>query len=190
MFGAHRGVDAAAHPPSSFQTHEAGIDRLDKVVKDAVCDVLMEVPFISEGPHVELERLQFEVLFIGDVVENQRGKVRLAGERAQAGEFRNFHVNEVVALGVGIVENLKIAAGCGRHSLWLRRRLKKQSGIGKGEKRPQAAMKNLPAKILQSFHYRRVIIEKDLCAPKVVRACRALPEKIQAKYMRQSRSRA
>jgi hypothetical protein len=52
-----------------------------------------EAAFVAERPDVQLEALEFDAGLFRDVVENQRGEVGLAGFRAQAGEFGNFHVD-------------------------------------------------------------------------------------------------
>jgi len=48
----------------------------------------LEMAFVAERPHIQLEAFQFDAFLIRDVVEDQRGEVGLAGLGARAGELR------------------------------------------------------------------------------------------------------
>ena len=73
------GKDAAAHVEFCGQPHEARLDGRDQVVQDAVGDVFVEVPFVTERPDVEFEAFQFDTGLVGDVIEDQGGEIGLAG---------------------------------------------------------------------------------------------------------------
>ena len=115
VFGDHIGENAAAHVELGGEAHEARLGRGDQVVEDAVGDVLVEVAFLAERPHVELQALQFDALLVGDVVEDQRREIRLAGFGAQAGEFRDLHMDMVVALRVRVREGFQRFQGVCAH---------------------------------------------------------------------------
>ncbi len=88
------------------QAHETGLGGGDQVVQHAVGHVLVEMPFVAERPDIQLQALQFHAFLVGDVIQDQGGEIRLAGLGAQAGEFRDFHVDVVIALGLRIGKSL------------------------------------------------------------------------------------
>lgn len=97
-FGNDIGEYAAAHVELGGQAHEARRGGGDQVVENAIGDGFVESALVAVGPNVELETLQFDAGLVRDVIENQRREIGLAGHRAQAGEFRNLHVNVKVAV--------------------------------------------------------------------------------------------
>ncbi len=115
VLGDNVGEDAAAHVELGGEPHEAGLGRLDQIVEDAVGDVLVEVTFLAETPHVELQALQFDAGLVGNVVKDQRGEIRLPGLGAKTREFRDFHVNMKVTFSFGVGEGFQGLAGRGRH---------------------------------------------------------------------------
>jgi len=115
VLGDDVGENAAAHVELRGQAHEARIAGAHQVVEDAIGDVFVEMPFLAERPDVELEALQLHATLVGDVIEIQGGEIRLAGFRAQAGEFRDFHMDVVIAAGIRVVEGFQGFAGQGRH---------------------------------------------------------------------------
>jgi uncharacterized repeat protein (TIGR01451 family) len=120
VFGHHIGEDAAAHVELGGQPHEARIGGPHQIVEDAVGDVLVEVAFLAERPHVQLEALQFDAALVRDVVQIQGGEVRLAGLRAQAGEFGDFHVDVVIPIRLGVVEGFQGFAWLAGHGAALK----------------------------------------------------------------------
>src|SRR5690606_18080186 len=78
--------------------------------------------FVAVGPDIELEAFQLHAFPVRDVVQIQDREIRLAGHRAQAGELRNFHMNQEIALGRGVRKMLQFGAGLRGHFayLWLR----------------------------------------------------------------------
>ena len=93
VFGDDCGKDAAADIEAGRQPHVAWFRRACQVVKDAVGHVLVETAGVAEGPDVELQAFQLDAGPGRDVIENQRREVRLSGFWAQAGKFRDFHVD-------------------------------------------------------------------------------------------------
>ena len=100
------GINAAANVEFRPQAHEARGGGGDQVIEDPVGDVLVERTFIPVRPHIELERFQLHARAVGHIVERQHGEVRLSGNRAEAREFRYFHVDAEVASRGRIWESL------------------------------------------------------------------------------------
>jgi len=65
----------------------------------------VEGALVAVRPHVELERLELQVLLCRDVVKREVGKVRLTGEWAQASELRDLDMDAIVPSGFGIGES-------------------------------------------------------------------------------------
>jgi hypothetical protein len=57
---------------------------------------------VAEAAEIKLERFRFEKPFFRHVVDHEVGEVRLAGDRAERGEFRRGEARDVVGVGVGI----------------------------------------------------------------------------------------
>src|SRR5688500_14306888 len=105
--------DAAAHVPAGGEPHEARLRGGHQVVQDAVGDGLVEGALVAVRPDVELEALQLDAGLLRDVVEGEDREVRLAGLGAQAGEFRDRHVDQEIAARLRVGEGLEILAGLG-----------------------------------------------------------------------------
>ena len=115
MLGHDVGEDAAAHVEFCRETHETRLSSSNQIIQNAVGHVFVEMAFLTERPHVQLEAFQFNAILVGDVIQDQRGEIRLAGFRTQAGEFRNFHVDVVIALRLRVGKCLQSFAGKGGH---------------------------------------------------------------------------
>lgn len=115
MFSHHIGEDAATHVELAGQAHEAGVRGPHQVIQDAVGDGLMEMSLVPEGPDVELQALQLHAARVRNVVQEQGGKVRLAGLGAQTGEFRDLYMNMVIPARLGVVEGFQGFAGLAGH---------------------------------------------------------------------------
>src|SRR5580704_17584446 len=109
------GVDAAAHVEARRQAQKARRDCGLQMIGDLIGDRLVEGAAIAERPDVELQRLQLHALRIRDVLQLESRKVRLAGARAQAGEFRDLHADGVVARDLRIRKGLQLMGGRCRH---------------------------------------------------------------------------
>jgi len=113
----HGCEDPAAHVEPGGQAHETRLGGGDQVIQDAVGDILVEMALIAERPDVQLQAFQFDALFIRDVIQYQRGEIRLAGLGAQTGELRDLHVDMVIALGIRVGEGFQRLARLGSH-IW------------------------------------------------------------------------
>ena len=101
-------IDAAAHIPLRHQAQVTRRGQLHEVVEDGVGHFFVEGAFIAVRPHVLLEGFQFDVLFVGDVVNHDDRKIGLAGQRAEAGEFGDLEVDEVISFRIRVFENFYI----------------------------------------------------------------------------------
>ena len=84
---------------------------------------LVKSAFVAVRPNVKLERFQLDAQAVRDVVERERGEIRLPGHRAETRELRDLHVDPVVTAARWIRKSLQLFAGTRRH--WL------------GKKRPE-----------------------------------------------------
>ncbi len=116
MFGHDGRENAAADVELRAQAHESRPRGSRQFVEHAVGDGLVERALVAVGPDVEFEVFQFQALALRDVVQHQVRKIRLAGQGAKAGKFRNLHMDQVVAAGTGIVEGTQFIAGFGGHA--------------------------------------------------------------------------
>lgn len=85
-----------------FRVHE-----LDQVIHDDVDAILVEVAMVAEAKQIELERLAFDHLDVRNVADVDGRKVRLSGNRAQAGEFRAIEFHEVIPVRMFVVKGLQ-----------------------------------------------------------------------------------
>lgn len=105
------GENAAAYIPLGGEPHESGLGGGDEVVEDFVGDGFVEGAFVTVGPHVELEAFELYAFVVGDVVEGEGGEIGLAGFGAQAGEFRDLHVDVEITMRGRIGESLERLGG-------------------------------------------------------------------------------
>ena len=115
MLGNHSGGDPAAHVELCLQAHVARLGGAHEIVEDFVGHRLVKGAFVAVRPNVKLERFQLDAQAVRDVVERERGEIRLPGHRAETRELRDLHVDPVIALRRGIGESLEPLAGAGRH---------------------------------------------------------------------------
>ena len=109
------GENAAAHIPFGGQAREAGGGGGDNVVKNGVAHFFMERALVTVAPCIQLQALELDALFVRYIVEQHGGEIGLPGERAQAGEFRNLHVDVKVPLGRRIRKCIEFLAWFGGH---------------------------------------------------------------------------
>jgi len=102
MLGDHAGVDAAAHVPERGDAQEARRDRRDEIVEHAIGHGLVECTLVAERVHVEFQALEFDIAPVGHEFQDEAAEIRLPGDRAKAGEFRDLDAHQVVARGAGI----------------------------------------------------------------------------------------
>lgn len=109
------GEDAAPYVPLGSQAQEARRDGAHDVVDDLIGDGFMEGALVAEAPGIELQAFQFDTKLVGDVVDNQHREIRLAGQRAQAGEFGHLDMDLEIPLLAGIGEGIEGLGGLRRH---------------------------------------------------------------------------
>lgn len=83
------------------------IHQFDQVFHDDIHAVFMEVPMISEAEQVKFERFTFYHFFTRDVGNIDCRKIRLAGNRTEAGKFRTVEFNKIVVIRVFVVKTFK-----------------------------------------------------------------------------------
>ena len=87
--------------------------QFDEVFYDDVDAIFVKVAVVAEAEEVEFERFALHHFDIGDIADEDGGEIGLAGERAQAGEFRANEFDEVVVAGVFVVEGFEDFGGVG-----------------------------------------------------------------------------
>src|SRR5438445_13534009 len=103
------------HVNPGSEEDKARCEQGDQVVADTVCNRFVESALVAIGPDVELEAFQLHALAVRHVVEKQRREVRLPGSRAQAGELRDLHTDQIVVARAWIGKTLKRFTRLGRH---------------------------------------------------------------------------
>ncbi len=117
MLGHDVGEDAATYIKLGGELHIAGLGGFDQIIQNLVGHGLVEAAFVTEAPHVHFEAFELNTLFVWNVVQKQGGKVWLAGFGAQAGKFRNLHVNMKITLRGRIGKGFELFTGLARH-IW------------------------------------------------------------------------
>jgi len=84
--------DAAAWGEFTAHRQPGRFQQPDQVIADAVDAGFMELAVHAERSQVEFEALAFDAELVGLVIDDDLGKVRLSGQRAQAGEFGTLDV--------------------------------------------------------------------------------------------------
>ena len=69
----------------------------------------MKIPVVAEGKQVQLEAFAFDHFLIRHVGDGDLGKIRLAGDGAQAGEFRAVEFDEIVVPGMLVLKGFQNA---------------------------------------------------------------------------------
>lgn len=101
------GRDTAANFKLTAHAEAARTQHSHQVREDVVGDFLVEGSDVAEAPQVELQALQLDALLIWHVVDQDRGKVGLAGLRADTRKLRALELNLVVATRLGIREGIE-----------------------------------------------------------------------------------
>jgi hypothetical protein len=87
-----------------------------QIVKDAVDDLLVKAPLLTEGPEVELHGFQLEAEIVRNITDTNGSKIGLACARANTGELGTFQTNLVVPSWSGIGKCLKLLTRRRRHN--------------------------------------------------------------------------
>ena len=99
--------DAAARSEDAGHFDVAWIHQLDEVLHDDVDAILVEVAMAAEREQIKLERLRLHHLHIGDVRDDDVGKVRLTRDGTERSELRAVELHPIVVLLMRILECLK-----------------------------------------------------------------------------------
>src|SRR4029079_2084007 len=91
----HVDGNAAARIPIAADPEPGGIDKLDDALADGDGRVFMEGAHIAVAREIELERLRLHQPFAGRIVDNEMREIRLAGHRAETGEFRAGEARDI-----------------------------------------------------------------------------------------------
>ena len=90
----------------SYDAHMQGLNGLQQIIQDLISHGLMEMAFVAIRPQIKLQGLKFYTKFIGDVIDSYFRKIRLAGFRANTGEFRAAKTNLVFSARTGVRKGL------------------------------------------------------------------------------------
>lgn len=125
MPGHDSGANSSSDVEFCFDLHLYGAYGIDEVVEYLIGDSFVKVPFFSERPEVKLERLQFNDVGTGLIVNREGRKVGLTSSRAKTGKFRANESYFVLPVGVGIGNGLECAIWLDCHD----NRLSDQTGV-------------------------------------------------------------
>lgn len=101
--------DAAARGEFAPDFDVARVHQFDQIVHNDVHAILVEVAVVAEAEQIQLERFALDHFDIGHIADVNRRKVRLAGHRAEAREFRAVEFDEIVAVWMLVVKRLQHA---------------------------------------------------------------------------------
>ena len=90
------GEDAAANFPHRFDGDSSRRKRPHEIIKDGVCDRLVEGTFVTVRPDVHLEAFEFDEKLIRHIGNANRREIRLTRDGADAGQFVGFAEDLVV----------------------------------------------------------------------------------------------
>lgn len=102
------GVRIDAYAPSGREKprnlNVFGIHQTDEILHDLVHAVLVKIPMIAEAEQVQFQALALHHSHVRDVADTYLSEVRLAGDRAQGGEFGTIEPHPVVIILVLVHE--------------------------------------------------------------------------------------
>ena len=110
------GVNAATHVKIGFDLHKSRRRSFHQIIQNPVGDGLMKSAFVAVAPKIKFQALELHAQFIGNILNPKHRKIRLAGFGTNAGEFRAFEADFIIALRAGIGENVEFLAGFRRHA--------------------------------------------------------------------------
>ncbi len=87
--------DAAARIPIAADAQPARRHRRHEILGDAKRAILVESAVIAIAAEIELQRLRFDQPFHRRIIDDDMREIRLAGHRAQRGEFRRGEADEI-----------------------------------------------------------------------------------------------
>ena len=104
-----KGVDrnAAAGSEDAAHLDVARIHELHQVLHYYIDAVLVEIAVVAEAEQIEFQAFALDHVLAGNVVDDDGGKVGLAGFWAQGGEFGAVEGDEIFVFGVFVLESFK-----------------------------------------------------------------------------------
>ena len=107
------GVDGNAAPRGEFAPNldVFGVHEADEILHDDVHAVLVEIPVVAKAEQVQLEGLALHHAGAGHIGYIDGGKIRLAGDGAEAGELRAVELDEIVVVRVLVGEGFQHLGG-------------------------------------------------------------------------------
>src|SRR5688572_15400860 len=97
--GPHDGLDVSADVKISFDLHGQRIARCDEVFENDIDDVLVKDLHVAKRVDVELQTLEFNATFIGNVFETDYGEIGKIGERTDRRKLGNLEIDLYLASG-------------------------------------------------------------------------------------------
>jgi hypothetical protein len=117
-----RRMNAAADIEIADDDHLARLAGLNEIVENLVDHGFVESAFVAIGPQIELQRFELDAKLIGNVMDSDRGKIRLSRARTNTGELGTFHFYLIVAFRARVDKGLELFSRSGCHQRILARR--------------------------------------------------------------------
>ncbi len=96
-----------------------GLEQLHKLLADRNRAVFVEGAVIAKACEIKFQRLRLDQPFARHIVDDEMGKIRLAGDRAERREFRCCEARSIVSIRMRIGTRSSVA-------------LSGEAGIGEG----------------------------------------------------------
>jgi hypothetical protein len=117
-----RRMNATADIEIADDGHLARLAGLNEIVENLVDHGFVESAFVAIGPQIELQRFELDAKLIGNVMDSDRGKIRLSRARTNTGELGTFHFYLIVAFRARVDKGLELFSRSGCHRRILARR--------------------------------------------------------------------
>ncbi len=99
-------INAAPDMVAAGNNHPLRLASRHHVVQNYICDILMEVAFISKAPKIKLDRFRFKTKFVRLILDGQVGEVGLPRHRAERRKFSRLEADRVIINGMRIRKSL------------------------------------------------------------------------------------
>jgi hypothetical protein len=96
--------DASTRGKQSDDLYVSRLHEFPQVVQYDINAVLVKVPVIAETEQVKLQAFALDHLKIGYVIDDDASKIGLSGLRTERCKFRAVESDEVITLGMQILE--------------------------------------------------------------------------------------
>src|SRR5687768_12433618 len=105
--GPHHRLNVSAHVEVAFDLNAQRITRGDEVFENDVDHVLVKDLHVAERVYVELQTLQLDTAFVGNVLQPDGREVRKIRERTDGRKLGNLEVNLDLASGKLVGERVE-----------------------------------------------------------------------------------